>query len=477
MAKTKRKVFADVKTRRLLALSADAVGGDYAASRSDDEQVGIIACISINGPLAQTDDGWFDNYESITARYLTAMSDPSVQAVILKFNSPGGDVAGLFEAVSAMRKAKTKPVVAYVDEACYSAAYALAMVADTIALPPAGGCGSVGVITCMIDVTEMNDDQGVRVEVITSGSQKADGHPDVALTDEAVARTQSRVDDLATMFFGLVAKYRGLSPDKVKSYQAGIFLGQNAVDAGLADEVMSWSDFVSATSNFGKQQLEARMASKLSAAVRDQEKAARAASSPAAEVKFKHTKKQVEVIETENDPTSSTSSTSSSDSSSDSSSAPPPKKDKGESALLELVRELTGKHTTAGITGALMALKESKTREASMAARLETIERDREHERVSALVNLGMTAGKIAPSQRAWAMSMPRATLKAYLDATPSMVHSVEDAAVEPKAATNERVVSKAMAEVWAKMGIKPEQFAACVANMDERTYAKLEKK
>lgn len=220
------------------------------------------------------------------------------------------------------------------------------------------------------------------------------------------------------------------------------------------------------------------MATKLQAVREENEKAAAAlaASTPAAEVKFKHTKKSVEVIESEDEPSSSKDDEEDDGEPDGDEEDDAPKKKGAEKALLALVAQLTGKRTTAGMAGALMALGESRGREHAMTKRVAAIEAEREQERVAALVHGGMTAGKIAPSQRAWALSMPRQTLKAYLDATPSMVHSVEEESAEPKA-SNERVITKAMTEVWTKMGIKPEQFAACVANMDDRTYAKLEKK
>ena len=488
--KKERRVFADAKAQRLLALAPAAIGADYESLLRDDAPPGALACICIEGPLTQVDTGWFESYECIVDRFVSAINDDAVSGVILKFNSPGGDVAGLFESVMTMTRAKKKagkPVVAYVDEACYSAAYAMAMVADKIYMPASGGCGSVGVITCMVDVTEANEQAGIRVEVITSGDEKADGHPDVPITDDAIARTQARVDDLAQMFFTLVANSRGMTPASVESLQAGIFQGQDAVDAKLADGIMSWSDFVPAVSALASTKKENRMAANRLAAIKaENERVANlAASGTSAETKFKHTKKTIEHIETNDDPlakeSSSSSSSSEPTSSAPDSSMPPKKKPAADKALLAMVQQMTGKHTPEGIMGALMALQAGKERESSLAARLEKLEAERSQERVAALVDSGVKAGKLAPSQKAWALSQPRGTLKAYLDATPAMVHGYADAHAPIEAAAGrERKASPAMIKMWKDMGFsakgKPGMtFADCLANMDDETYARLE--
>lgn len=465
MKKAKRKVFADTKAKRILALAPQAVGQDYAAVAREDEPVGVIACLCIEGPLAQSANDWFESYDMIVDRFTAVMAEPSVQAVVLKFNSPGGDVAGLFEAAKTMNAVKAtmgKPVYAYVDEACYSAAYALAMVSDEIYMPASAGCGSVGVITCMVDVSENNAENGIRVEVITSGDQKADGHPDVPLTDDAIERTQERVDALAAMFFDLVATSRGLSSETVKGFQAGIFQGQEAVDAGLADGIMSWADLVSAISSLATPTMkEARMAGKLQAIREENERAAAlAASTPAAEVKFKHTKKMIEVIESEDDPSAE------SDDDDDSDEDEDPKKKKDDAkAMAALVAELTGGKKGKAAIGALLAVKESTRREATLARRLEVLEAERAQEKVAALVNAGMKAGKLTPAHKSWAMALDAETLKGFLAATSAIVNTVEEAEVP--------VVNKAafapsadQIAIWKKMGMKTDaEIAACSAN------------
>lgn len=207
-----------------------------------------VAIVSIDGPLSQRGDSWWwDGYEAVEHRLAAALASRAT-GIVLKVNSPGGVVAGCFEAAKRMREACVragKPVVAYADEMACSAAYALACIADTIVLPPGGTVGSVGVIATACDRTKANELEGRTVVVITSGARKADLHPDVPLSDAAVAQLQARVDLLAGLFSDWVAQRRGTTSDAIAALQAATFDGQAALTAGLADRVGSLADALS----------------------------------------------------------------------------------------------------------------------------------------------------------------------------------------------------------------------------------------
>ena len=210
---------------------------------------GDIAVICIDTPLESKASaygwGYFDDYESLLCRFENAINSEEVRSVLLKIDSPGGAAQGLNACVDAMIKAKKKagkPVIAFADEGAYSAAYALACVADAIYLPKAGGLGSIGVIARIVDVTEADKKDGIRVETITTGKRKADGDPHVPVSKEAIAHLQRRVDGLGELYFKLVAEARdGLD---ARSLQADTYYGKDAVKQGLADKVMSLDHLV-----------------------------------------------------------------------------------------------------------------------------------------------------------------------------------------------------------------------------------------
>ncbi|HEY9226553.1 MAG TPA: S49 family peptidase, partial [Gemmatimonadaceae bacterium] len=232
---------------------------------ADDEDAyenrGGVAVIAIDGPLMQRGGWWFDGYSHIRKRFEKALDDRDVTAVLLKINSPGGVCAGCFSAARGMRQAKAeagKPVLAYADESAYSAAYAMACIADEIYLPPEGGVGSVGVIGTLEDWTAYNDRVGIKVAVITSGEYKADGHPDVKLTADIVARYQKRINQLAGSFAELVGASRGMSPTQVIGLHAACLYGDDAVSKGLANGVSTFEETLAKAQQMGVQTMTSR---------------------------------------------------------------------------------------------------------------------------------------------------------------------------------------------------------------------------
>lgn len=224
--------------------SLSAPAAMYGWGEDEDEQgytlVGDLAVITVRGMLMQRGCWWWHGYDTLAAAFGRALLDGRARAVILAIDSPGGYVAGCFDTARRMRAAADlagKPVVAVSDERCYSAAYAIACVADAIVVPETAGAGSVGVIGAMTSWSAALEAAGVDVRLIVSGAEKADGHPSQPLSDGAVAREQARVDQLAQVFFAWVAQRRGMKPEAVAAMQGGIRLGAEAVTAGLADRV------------------------------------------------------------------------------------------------------------------------------------------------------------------------------------------------------------------------------------------------
>ena len=201
-----------------------------------------VAVVPISGVLVHGDAySWWGetSYGSIRSTLEQAAADLEVRAIALHVDSPGGEVAGCFDLadrIFALRD--VKPIVALVDELACSAAYALASAAEKILAPRTAVIGSIGVITMHLDVTAALEQAGLKVTTIQFGGRKSDSYPTTPLSDDARDRMQADIDTLGGMFVALVARNRGLDPDAVRATEAGHFLGQAAVDLGLADAVM-----------------------------------------------------------------------------------------------------------------------------------------------------------------------------------------------------------------------------------------------
>ena len=218
------------------------------------ELVGGTAIVRVRGPLMHHDALGFDSYDAIRCRVQEALESEAT-AVLLSFDSPGGLVNGCFETASALKSmsaAAGKPLLAYVDGQCCSAAYALACVCSKIVCSPTALVGSIGVLDCLLDGTAADRAMGLRFSVVASGSHKLDGNPHVALSDEALAASTRRVDELAAFFFRFVADNRqGLEASDLDALQADVLVGQAALDAGLVDEIGMLDDMLVALSATG----------------------------------------------------------------------------------------------------------------------------------------------------------------------------------------------------------------------------------
>lgn len=180
------------------------------------------------------------SYEGIRQQLAAGIGDPNVDAIVLELDSPGGAVVGCFELVDDIVAAKAiKPVHAIVHYNAYSAAYAIASACTDITLSESSGVGSIGVIMKHADFSQQLANDGVKVTTIFRGARKNDLASDAPLSDDALAVVDERIDRYYGRFVDLVAANRQLPGAAVRSTEAGLYHGQAAVDAGLADRVES----------------------------------------------------------------------------------------------------------------------------------------------------------------------------------------------------------------------------------------------
>lgn len=179
-------------------------------------------------------------YDGLRTCFLNALEDREVKGIVFDMNSPGGEVSGCFDLVDTIAAAAgTKPVWAILDDMACSACQALASACDRTVLPRTGYAGSVGVVTMHVDWSSALKADGIAVTLIFAGAHKVDGNPYEPLPVSVRRDIQAEIDKVYQLFVGTVAKYRGLSAEKVRAMEARVFMGQDAVSAGLADAVQA----------------------------------------------------------------------------------------------------------------------------------------------------------------------------------------------------------------------------------------------
>ena len=209
-----------------------------------------IAIIPINGSLVHKTSGFLGasglvSYSSIRASFDDALEDPDAHSILFDINSSGGEVAGVFDLVDHIYYSRgRKPIYAMSNESAYSAAYAIASAADKIYLSRTAGVGSIGVIMIHVDRSEAAAKAGLKYTHIYAGSHKTDGSPYKPLSSDAKSKAQSIVNSLYDLFVYTVARNNGLNEEDVFSTQADTYHGSDAIEAGLADSVLSYQEVI-----------------------------------------------------------------------------------------------------------------------------------------------------------------------------------------------------------------------------------------
>jgi ClpP class serine protease len=207
-----------------------------------------VAIIPVTGPLTNKDPssylvryGIVSSYPAIRQAMAAAQGHSEVDAIVTWYDSPGGIGIGLFNAMEEVAGYRgQKPMYGIVSPDAFSAAYGLISTMDEIFIDRDGRAGSIGTIVVHEDISERLKGLGVNVESFTYGRKKDLFASFKPLSDEAKKEYQEMVDQHGREFVEMTARYLGLSFDVVKNMEAGIYVGQSAVDAGLASKILSY---------------------------------------------------------------------------------------------------------------------------------------------------------------------------------------------------------------------------------------------
>ncbi len=185
---------------------------------------------------------------TVVSHLKKAEEDEDIKAVILKIDSPGGPVTAadmLYHELTAYKRRTGSKVVAAMMDLAASGGYYIALPADHILAHPTTVTGSVGVVFVRPAVTGLMNKIGIDVNAYTTGKNKDMGSPFRDITPEEQAIIQSLIDDLGERFLKLVAQHRNMDAAALeKVATARVFLGPQAKELGLVDEIGYLSDAV-----------------------------------------------------------------------------------------------------------------------------------------------------------------------------------------------------------------------------------------
>lgn len=201
---------------------------------------GRVALVKIEGVLMAS--------AAIVEELKNYTEDPSIQAIIIRIDSPGGGVVVSQEIYNAVQNAKKegKKIVVSMGTVAASGGYYVAAAADKIIANPGTLTGSIGVIMEFATIEKLLDKIGVKGQVIKAGEYKDIASPFREMLPQEKRLLQNVIDDVHNQFIEAVVTGRNqalpdgkkLSQEDVRAIADGrIFTGRQAYALRLVDEM------------------------------------------------------------------------------------------------------------------------------------------------------------------------------------------------------------------------------------------------
>ncbi|ELZ07427.1 signal peptide peptidase SppA, 36K type [Natrialba aegyptia DSM 13077] len=226
----------------VIALGVILVGirfaGTIAASLFPDYDVAEVA---IDGPITRDGGGGplpsrpqSTPADDIVDQIDRADEDDHVDALLLKLNTPGGEVVPS-EDIRLAAERFDGPTIAYTTDVCASGGYWIASGCDELWARDGSIVGSIGVIGSRVNASEFAEKVGLSYERFAAGEFKDAGTPLKELDEDERAYLQGLIDDYYETFVDRVSDGRDLEPEFVRETEARIYLGEQAHELGLVD--------------------------------------------------------------------------------------------------------------------------------------------------------------------------------------------------------------------------------------------------
>ncbi len=204
-----------------------------------------IVRLDLEGIISSMDTGGFlenalPSVEGIKQSLDQALADKDVKAIVLRINSPGGEVTASDIIYAAVKKAASqKPVVVYMDSVAASGGYYVACGATKVIASETTLTASIGVIMESMNYHELFGKVGLASQTFTSGAFKDTLSGARPMRDDEKVYIQNLVDTMYDRFLGIVSEARGVPKDVLKSTVADgrVVTGRQALDAKLVDQI------------------------------------------------------------------------------------------------------------------------------------------------------------------------------------------------------------------------------------------------
>jgi protease-4 len=212
---------------------------------------GIISSMNANGFLEQA----LPSVDGIKRALDQAVTDDQVKAIVLRVNSPGGEVTASDIVYNAVKKAAAeKPVVVYMDSVAASGGYYVACGGTKVIASETTLTASIGVIMESMNYHELFGKVGLGSQTFTSGAFKDTLSGSRPMRADEKVYVQALVDEMYERFLGIVSGARKVPKEVLRNTVADgrVVTGRQALSAKLVDQIGYIEDAYALAKELGK---------------------------------------------------------------------------------------------------------------------------------------------------------------------------------------------------------------------------------
>jgi len=238
------QVFEEVRKRAQAKSFQRLKPQDY--SRISLESLGLaggsrIALVYAVGDIWRGEDDLEDDIgsDSLSRVLREVGEDRSIQGVIVRIDSPGGDSIASDQLWREMnRLSRKKPMVVSLSDVAASGGYYMAMSGDPVVAYPGTFTGSIGVVFGKVNLKGLYDKVGITKEILSRGKFAEIDTDYRSFTPAERAKVLQAIEQVYRAFVAKVAESRKRPAEEIDALAQGrVWLGSQARDNGLVDEL------------------------------------------------------------------------------------------------------------------------------------------------------------------------------------------------------------------------------------------------
>ena len=212
-----------------------------------------IAIVNVEGTIVTGEAAYnVAGSDTIVKNIRNAIKDDSVKALVLRVNSPGGDVWASELITNALSEFKSsgRPIVTSMGDIAASGGVWVTTLSDEILAKEETITGSIGVFGIIPTLDGIYEWAGIQVDGVSS-TKAGEWDERLPMPEYVTQSIQASVDNTYDKFVSKVSDNRGMSYKEILSIAGGrIWSGEKALKLGLVDKIGDLDDAIKSAASF-----------------------------------------------------------------------------------------------------------------------------------------------------------------------------------------------------------------------------------